>query len=137
MRHPNGIEIRVDITKLDQATIEYLKANYDFEFNSQTEYYTLWVHDDGKYQFQRELIQHMAAMIDVYNREAAAKGCEFTDYVGLYIEAEDMGEMGMKIQTAEGIKIFENLRAVKLPEVIASGTVFYLKREVLKLNTEL
>ena len=119
MRYPNAIEIYVNIDLLTEQTITYLKENFDFELNAKNGKYTLWIHDDGNFPFERELFQYLPALIGVYNNRTKQ------DHLDLFIEASAIDEFG--IETIEGVK-FKNIRASELQYIDLSKIL--LKREL-------
>jgi hypothetical protein len=91
----------------------------------------LWVHDNGYKPFNRDLFQYLGALKSVYNRKAAAKGYEHTDYLDLYQEVateEQIGEAGEEREKDEITKYYRNLRPADLFDIDLE--TIYLKREL-------
>ena len=119
MRH-NGIEIRVNHEALTKAEQDYLKDNFDYQFNAHTGFWTLWIHDDGNFPFKRELFQYMHALIDAYNRATG------TRHLNIYIETtnDNIDEYGREITLEDGTTRYfknlvpEDLFSIELKDVI-------------------
>jgi hypothetical protein len=115
-----AIEIRVNHDKLTKTEQDYLKANFDYQYNANTGFWTLWIHDDGNFPFKRELFQYMHALIDSYNRETG------TRHLNIYIETtkDNIDEYGREITLEGGNKRYfknlvpEDLFSVDLENVI-------------------
>ena len=134
MSRLNGIEIRINEPALTAEQLEYLKSKYDVEYYARIDELVLWVHKGGKYKpFERELFQYLGALKSVYNRLAAAKGYEHTDYLDLYVEVsteEQIGEAGeIRVdEEIESVKYYKNLRPADLFELDLNEIV--LEREL-------
>ena len=122
MRHPNGIEIYIDKTKLSESEFEYIKSKYDVELYAAKNEFTLWIHDDNYKPFERELFQYMFALKGVYNNRTKQ------DHLDLFIEANEIDEFG--IQTINGTK-YKNVRASELGTIDLSQVK--LKRDLYQL----
>lgn len=127
-----GIEIRINTSAIIETELNNLKANYDVEYYARINEMVLWVHDDGYKPFNRDLFQHLSALKSVYNRNAAAKGYEHTDYLDLYEEVateEQVCEAGeVRHKEDETVKYYRNLRPADLFEIDLGSIV--LKREL-------
>lgn len=127
-----GIEIRINTSAISATELNNLKANYDVEYYAKIDEMVLWVHDDGYKPFNRDLFQYLGALKSVYNRKAAAKGYEYTDYLDLYQDVateEQVGEAGeVKYKEDETVKYYRNLRPADLFEIDLNTIV--LKREL-------
>jgi len=134
MSRLNGIEIRINEPALTSKQLDYLKSKYDVEYYARIDELVLWVHKGGKYKpFERELFQYLGALKSVYNRRAAAKGYEHTDYLDLYVEVsteEQIGEAGeIRVdEEIESVKYYKNLRPADLFELDLNDIV--LEREL-------
>lgn len=120
-----GIEIRVNIDKLTKTEKEYLVKNYDFELNAQNNLWTLWIHDDGNFPFNRELFNYMHTLHSVFNRRTK------TTHLDLFIEYGEKTEFGQEIYQEDGtIKYYRNLT---IEEVFSEDlSKVLLKKELLK-----
>jgi len=129
-----GIEIRINEPALTAEQLTKLKSKYDVEYYARIDELVLWVHKGGKYKpFERELFQYLGALKSVYNRRAAAKGYEHTDYLDLYVEVsteEQIGEAGeIRVdEEIESVKYYKNLRPADLFELDLNDIV--LEREL-------
>ena len=136
MSRLTGIEIRINEPALTAEQLTKLKSKYDVEYYARIDELVLWVHKGGKYKpFERELFQYLGALKSVYNRRAAAKGYEHTDYLDLYVEVsteEQIGEAGEvrhKVdEEIESVKYYKNLRPADLFELDLNEIV--LEREL-------
>ena len=120
MRHPNGIELYIDKSKLTEAQYDYIESKYDVELYAEKNEFTLWLHpyEDNYKPFDRELFQYMPALKGVYNNRTKQ------DHLDLFIEVDEIDEFGVEI---EGIK-YKNIRASELTSVDLSKVK--LKREL-------
>jgi len=133
MSRLTGIEIRINEPALTAEQLTKLKSKYDVEYYARIDEMVLWVHKGGKYKpFERELFQYLGALKSVYNRRAAAKGYEHTDYLDLYVEVsteEQIGEAGERRYKEDGTeKYYKNLRPADLFELDLNDIV--LEREL-------
>jgi hypothetical protein len=120
-----GIEIRVNNDKLTKAEQDYLKDNFDYGLNAHTEFWTLWIHDDGNFPFKRELFQYMHALNSVYNRKTG------TNHLDLYIETtkDSIDKYGREITLEDGtVRYFKNLQPEDLFSIELSNVI--LKKEL-------
>jgi hypothetical protein len=127
----NAIEIRINTSAISEADLEKLKKNFDVQYYAAIDEMVLWVHDDGYKPFNRDLFQYLGALKSVYNRKAAAKGYEYTDYLDLYEEVateEQIGEAGEEREKDEITKYYRNLRPADLFDIDLE--TIYLKREL-------
>jgi hypothetical protein len=123
-----GIEIRVNKDALTETEHQALldDKEVDYQYNAQTGFWTLWIHNDGNFPFKRELFQYMHALIDVYNRATG------TRHLNLFVEVNnkvDIDEYGKEIILEDGtVKYFKNL----VPEDLFSINLndIILKREL-------
>lgn len=118
MRLPNGIEIYIDRIKLTDEQFSYLQDNYDVEFYTEKNEFTLWVHDDGYKPFQKELFQYLYVAKGVYNNRTN------TDHLDLYIISDEIDEYGVEY---DGIK-YKNIRMGELATIDLSKVI--LKRDL-------
>lgn len=124
MRHPNSIELHVNKSKLTKEQLSYLESNenIDFEYNSKTKEYTLWIHNDGNFQMTHEILENLIPML------GALKGCvnneTGTDHLNLFIEAVEIDEFGIEVNN----KKYKNIKASELETVDLSKIL--LKREL-------
>jgi hypothetical protein len=121
-----GIEIKVNNDKLTQSEQDYLKENFDYQYNSDTGFWTLWIHDNGYKPFTRELFQYLHALHSVYNRKTG------TTHLDLFLEVGkkvDIDEYGKEITLEDGtVKYFKNLVPEDLFSVDLESVI--LKREL-------
>lgn len=119
-----AIQIYVDKSKLTSTQISYLESNkdIDFEYNAANGKDTIWIHDDGNFEFSHEILQELmkmlVALLGVYNPRTKL------DHLDLFIEADEIDEFGVEI---EGVK-YKNIRASELTSVDLSKVK--LKREL-------
>lgn len=128
MRNP-GIEIRVNHDKLTKAEQDYLKDNFDYQYNAHTGFWTLWIHDDGNFPFKRELFQYLHALNSVYNRKTG------TTHLDLYIETtkDNIDKYGRKIALEDGTtRYFKNLVPEDLFSIELTNVI--LKKEMNEIS---
>ena len=126
MRHPNGIEIYIDKSKLTDEQFEGIKSKYDVEWYANKTEVTLWIHDDGYKPFERELFQYLSALKGVYNNRTKQ------DHLDLFIEANEIDEFGEEVTQEDGtVKKYKNIRASELSTTDLSKVM--LKRELYQL----
>ena len=119
-----AIQIYVDKSKLTKQQIQYLEDHHDidFEFNAQNKKDTVWIHDDGNFEFSHEILTELmnmlVALLGVYNPRTKQ------DHLDLFIKVNEIDEFGVEI---EGVK-YKNIRASELISVDLSKVK--LKREL-------
>lgn len=126
MRYPNGIEIYIDKSKLNDEQFAYIQQNYDVEFYAEKDEFTLWIHEDGFKPFNRELFQYMFALKGVFNNRTKQ------DHLDLFIESDQIDEFGTEIPTDKGVIKYKNIRASELGIIDLSKVK--LKRELYDFN---
>ena len=84
-----SIEIRIsDISGIPEDIIK----KYDIALSSKQGCHILWIHPTPEYYpFDRELMQYLTAVKEVYNRRTKS------DHLDLYIEALEIDEFGIEV----------------------------------------
>ena len=125
MSRKKGIELRIDTSKITEATLNDLMERFDIEYYDRINEMVLWVHPGGVYKpFTRELFQYMPALKSVHNRRTGG------EHLDLFIETvKEAGEFDIVRQDEEGNEaVYKNLTPVELMGVDLSNVL--LKREI-------
>lgn len=117
-----AIEIHInDITQIPTNVLD----GYDVEYSAKEKADILWIYNSEKFKkFDRSLFEYLEFVKKVVNREAVKLGLQFTDYLNIYIESDDVGEFGVETET----KKYRNIRFAELGEIDTNNIL--LKKEI-------
>src|SRR6056297_2853211 len=129
MSRKKGIELRIDTSKISEATLNDLMSRFDIEYYARINEMVLWVHPGGVYKpFTRELFQYMPALKSVHNRRTGG------EHLDLFIETvKEAGEFDIvRTDEQESEIVYKTLTPVELAQVAENDYLseVRLKREL-------
>ncbi len=125
-----SIEIHIsDISQIPESVLKDENGNdiYDIQESSKEQCHILWIHPDGYKPFDRKLLPYMQYVSKVVNREALQLDLEHTDYLNLYIEAQEINKMGIDTGTTK----YKNIRWAEIIAGQIDISKVLLRKEVL------
>ena len=118
-----AIELRIDTSKISEATLNDLKTRFDIEYYARINEMVLWVHEDGYKPFTRELFQYMPVLKSVHNRRTGGQELD------LFIETtEEAGEFDKVIIDEQDIEtVYKNLTPIELVQIAQENRLSAVK----------